>query len=68
MDRNFGYGACVLLLIMAGGYALHAAIGLLNQPDDVAFLLGFALIYLITWSVIKLFVKIIRKWRNNENS
>jgi peptidoglycan/LPS O-acetylase OafA/YrhL len=68
MDRHFVYGTAVLVLIAVIGYALKTAIWLFNQPNDIAFILGFALLYLTSWTSLKLFVKIFRKWRNNEDN
>lgn len=66
MDRNFAYGSAVLVLAAAVVYVLNFAIWLFNQPHDFALLLGFALTYLTMWSSLKIFVRIYRKWKNNE--
>lgn len=66
MDRNFSYGAVVLALAIAAAYLLNTAIWLFNQPNDIALLLGFTLTYLTTWASLKIFVRIYRKWKNNE--
>lgn len=64
MDRNFKYGAVVLMIIFLSLCGVNIAIELFNYPDDLTLVLGFVVLYLTAYLSVKTLVKIFRMWRN----